>query len=185
MYWKNNATIAQIANQLIWAAFGMRKLNNKQANVFKKQCKYSSNCQSGHLGGVWDAKVEQKTRNLLKKQCKYSTNCKSAEFVSVWDAKIPQKIKNMYWKLNANNARIANQLIRAVSGMRTKKKQSKCIEKPRQILHKIPINCSGLHVGCENSTKPQEIVMKSTNANIAPLGRRTGCNNPTTNKDMY
>ena len=70
--------------------------------------------------------------------------------------------------------------------MRTiKKKQSKCIEKPRQILHKIPINCSGLHVGCENSTKPQEIVMKSTNANIAPLGRRTGCNNPTTNKDMY
>merc|ERR1712167_254873 len=94
---KNNANIVQTANQLIWAASRMRKLNKKPANVLKKQCKYYTNCQSAHLGGVSDAKIEQKTSKCIeKKQCKYCTNCQSAHLCGVSDAKIEQKNKQMY-----------------------------------------------------------------------------------------
>ena len=109
MYSKNNANLAQTANQLIWAASRMRKFNRKRANVLKKQCKYCTNCQSAHLGRVSDAKIRQKTTNVLKKQCKYCTNCQSAHVGGVSDAKIQQKNSQLYCKNNANIGQTANQ----------------------------------------------------------------------------
>ena len=68
MYREKNAKIAQTANQLIWPASRMRKLNKKQAN----QMHSKSQANIGQIANqlIWAAsgvrKLNKKQANVLK-----------------------------------------------------------------------------------------------------------------------